>query len=266
MKNLILFTILLCIVRSAAAQTRVTDVTQLPLKGRVKQVVTYTFRGGNHVEPDTTASAEKTIETFDEKGWALEEKMYDKSGELMERFSFEYMGDSIAVKNQFDGSGKLFVKYIYKYDAQGKITEFDMSSDAQPQIRLAKIDYRCIYKYDVLGDRVTEEQYIDHNKLSMKTTSHYNDQHQRIQSDEESFFGKTVKVSKILYFYDASGRPVKSKIYDVDGKLTVGNAVSNDNYDKFGNWLTQIASYSGHNTNQGDFIFKHISKRQIDYY
>src|ERR1700733_15568815 len=116
MKNLILFTILLSLGKLASAQTRVTDVTQSSLKGKSKQVVTYTFRGGNHTEPDTTASAEKTIESFDEKGWALEEKMYDRSGELLERFSFEYIGDSIAVKNQFDGSGKLFVKYIFKYD------------------------------------------------------------------------------------------------------------------------------------------------------
>jgi len=266
MKNLILFAILLFIVRPAAAQTRVTDVTQSSLKGKVKCVVTYIFRGGNHPDPDTTASAEKTIKTFDEKGWALEEKMYDKSGELLERFSFEYSGDSIAVKNQFDGSGKLFVKYIFKYDAQGEVTEFDMTSDAQPQIGLAKIDYRCIYKYDELGNRVTEEQYINHDNLSMKTTSTYNSQHQRIQSDEVSFLGKTVKKSKAIYTYDNSGIQVKFQIYDADGKLTRGNTMSYDSYDKYGNWLTETSSYSGHSTNQGDFIFKTIIKRQIEYY
>jgi hypothetical protein len=153
MKNLVLFIIFLCIVRLAAAQTRVTDLSQAPLKGKVKQVTTYTFRGANHTAPDTTASAEKTIETFDEKGWALEVKMYDKNDALQERFSFEYIGDSIVVKKQFDGSGKLFVKYIFKYDGQGKETEFDMNSDAQPQMRLAKINYRCIYKYDKLGNK-----------------------------------------------------------------------------------------------------------------
>gem|GEM_PF-6805295 len=146
MKNLILFTILLCVVRLTTAQTRVTDPSQPSLKGKVKRVTTYTFRGGNHTAPDTTASAEKTIETFDEKGWALEEKMYDKSGALQARFLFEYVGDSIVVKKQFDGSGKLFVKYICKYDGQGKEREVDVNSDAQPQLGLAKRESRCIYK------------------------------------------------------------------------------------------------------------------------
>jgi hypothetical protein len=145
-----------CIVRLATAQTRATDLSQTPLKGKVKQVITYTFRGDNHIVPDTTAIAEKTIETFDEKGWPLEEKMYNKNDVLQESFSFEYTGDSIVVKKQFDASGKLFAKYIFKYDDQGKETEFDVNSDAQPQIRLAKINYRCIYKYDKMGNRVNE--------------------------------------------------------------------------------------------------------------
>ncbi|MGZ3822793.1 MAG: hypothetical protein ACXVB6_19515 [Mucilaginibacter sp.] len=266
MKNLILFIILLCVVRLAAAQTRVTDVSQAPLKGKVKQVTTYTFRGGNHTVPDTTASAERTIETFDEKGWAIEEKMYDKNDALQERLSFEYIGDSIVVKKQFDASGKLFVKYIYKYDSQGKETEFDMKSDAQPQIRLAKIDYRCIYKYDEFGNRVSEEQYIDYDKLTMKTISRYNDRHQRIQSDEESFFGKAFKKSIVKYTCDNVGNPIKSEIYDANGHLTGGNDASYDKFDKYGNWLIGTSSYSGHSSYQGDFTFKDITKRVIEYY
>jgi hypothetical protein len=266
MKNVILFTIFLCIVRLAAAQTRVTDVSQSSLKGKVKRIVTYTFRGDNDAPPDTTASAEKTIETFDEKGWALERKMYDKNGTLQERFSFEYVGDSIAMKNQFDGSGKLFFKYIFKYDGRGIETEFDMDGDAQPQLRLAKTDYRCIYKYDVLGNRVTEEQYSDHDKPIMKTTSQYNDQHQRMQSDEELFLAKGVKESKVIYTYDNSGNSVKFQSYDADGTLTEGYMVSHNNFDKCGNWLTETFSYSSQSANQGDFTFGHISKRQIEYY
>jgi len=266
MKNLILFTILFCIVRLTIAQTRVTDISQTPLSGKVKRVTTYTFRGDNHVTPDTTARAEKTVETFDEKGWAIEEKMYDKTGALQERSSFEYIGDSIVVKNQFDGSGKLSVKYIFKYDGHGKETEIDMNSDAQPQMRLAKVNYRGIYKYDEFGNRVSEEQYIDYNKLSMKSIFKYNDQHQRIQSDQESFFGEVVKKSKIIYTYVSMGNLMKSEIYDADGNLTGGNTASYGNLDKYGNWLTETFSYSGHSSYQGDFTFMHITKRVIQYY
>lgn len=266
MKNLILLIIFLLMVKLATAQTRVTDLSQAPLKGKVRQVTTYTFRGANHTSPDTTASSEKTIETFDEKGWEIEEKMYDKSDALKQRFSFEYIGDSIAVRNQFNASGKLFVKYIYKYDGQGKETEFDMNSDAQPQFRLAKINYRCICKYDKLGDRIGEEQYIDNDKLSMRTISKYNDQHQRIQSDEESFFGTSIKKSKIIFTYNNAGNPIKSENYDADGQLTGGNNASYDRFDKYGNWLIRTSSYSGHSAYQGDFTFMDITKRLIEYY
>ncbi len=78
MKNLVLFSSLFCIVGFAVAQTRVTDLSQAPLNGKVKRVTTYTFRGGNHSAPDTTGSAEKTIETFDEKSWATEENNMTK--------------------------------------------------------------------------------------------------------------------------------------------------------------------------------------------
>lgn len=266
MKNLILLSFLLCNIRLATAQTKVTDVSQLPLMGKVKRVTTYTFRGDNHVAPDTTASPEKTIEIFDEKGRASEEKTYGKNGELRQRFSFEYFGDSVAVKNQFDGSGKLSVKYIFKYDSSGKETEFDMKSEARPQMRLAKIDYRCIYKYDDSGNRISAEQYIDNNQLTMKTASMYNGRHQRIQSIEESFFGTKVKKSKIIYTYDNIGNSIKSEIYDTEGNLTGGNSSSYANLDKYGNWLTDISSYSGHSSYQGDFIFTTITKRVIEYY
>lgn len=147
-------------VKLAAAQTRITDPSQTPLKCKVKKVTTYTFRGDNHIVPDTTANGEKTVETFDENGWTLEEKMYGKNVALKESFSFEYLGDSLVIKKQFDASGKLFVKYIFKYERHGKETEFVMNSDAQPQFRLAKIDYRCIFKYDESGNRISGEQYI----------------------------------------------------------------------------------------------------------
>jgi hypothetical protein len=266
MKNLILFAIFLCIARLAPAQTRVTDVSQAGLKGKVKSVITYTFRADNHAEPDTAGSAEKTIETFDEKGWSQEDKMYDKNGALQERFSYEYIGDSIVVKNQFDGSGKLFVKYIFRYDYQGKETEFDMKSDAQPQMRLAKIDYRCIYEYDNSGNRITEDQYIDKDRLTMRTVSKYNNQHQRIQSDQESFFGKTIKATKTIYTYDAMGNIVKSENYDADGKPAGGYEVAYKQFDKYGNWLLVKSSSSGHSIMQGDFTFTSITKRIIEYY
>jgi hypothetical protein len=100
----------------------------------------------------------------------------------------------------------------------------------------------------------------------MKTTSKYNDQHQRVQSDEESFFGKTLKKSQIIFIYDNVGNPLKSEIYDADGHLTGGNDASYNEFDKYGNWLIKTSSYSGHSSYQGDFSFMNITKRVIAYY
>lgn len=100
----------------------------------------------------------------------------------------------------------------------------------------------------------------------MRTVSKYNDHHQKIQSDEEQFFGKTLKKSKIIYIYDNVGNLIKSEIYDAGGHLTGGNNASCDKVDKYGNWLTSTSSYSGHSLSQGDFIFMDITKRVIEYY
>jgi hypothetical protein len=269
----VLFVILLGIVRLAAAQTRITDVSQSSFKGKVKCVTTYTFRGENHVIPDTTVSAEKTIETFDEKGWTLEEKMYDKNGILQDRFSFEYIGDSIVVKNLFDGDGQLLVKYIFKYDGRGKETEFNMTYYVQSPIRRVKIDKvkidssRCIYKYDELGNRISEERYNNHNQLAERTILIYNDQHQKIKSIQESFFGKEAKKSEIKYTYGNMGNLFKSEIYDDDGNRIGDNTSLYNNLDKYGNWLTETSSYSGHGTYPGDyFAFINMIKRVIEYY
>ena len=266
MKNLLVFIILSCIARFAASQTRVTNVSEPSLKGKVKRVVTYTFRGVNNTAPDKTLNAEKTIETFDEKGWPQETKMYDTNGELQERFSFEYIGDSIIVKKQFDGSGKFFVKYVFKYDREGKETEFDINSDAQPQFRLAKIDAVSIYKYDELGNRISQDQYIDHDKLSLKTNLSYNDRHQKIQSDEESFYDNLHTKTKTIFNYDKAGNLIRSQIYDADGKLTRVNTITYDNFDKYGNPLTETLSFGGHNNYQGDVVFTNVTKRIIKYY
>src|ERR1700679_2773567 len=100
MKNIILFTIFLCIVQLTAAQTRVTDISQPRLLGKVKQVTTYTFRAQNHEKPDTNAESERTVETFDEKGRPTDEKIYNKDGSLRDSFTFECYGDSIIKRNQ----------------------------------------------------------------------------------------------------------------------------------------------------------------------
>jgi hypothetical protein len=100
----------------------------------------------------------------------------------------------------------------------------------------------------------------------MKSISRYNDQRQRTQSDEEQFFGKTFKKSKIIFTYDNAGNPIKSEIYDADGHLTGGNDTSCDKVDKYGNWLITTSSYRGHSSSQGDFTFMNITKREITYY
>lgn len=266
MKIQILFIFLLCNTGLATAQTKVTDISQSSLMGKVKRITAYTFRGGDHKDPDTTANAEKTTEVFDKDGRALEEKTYDKNGALQERFLFEYFGDSVVVKNQFDSNGKLSVKYIFKYDRSGKKTEFDMKSDAQPEIRLAKINYRCLYKYDNDGNRISAEQYIDNNRLTMKTTSTFNDQHQVVQSVNESFFGSKVTESKTVFIYDNKGNSIKTETYDIDGNLTGGNSSSYDKIDKNGNWLLRTIEIRGHSQTQGEYLFKSTTKREIEYF
>jgi len=247
------------------AQTRITDISQPSIKGKVKHATIYTFRGGNGETPDTTAISGSIVDTFDENGRQLTQKNYDSNNSLKEAFTFENSGDSIAVMNQLDDKGMLLVKYIYKYDSQGKETEFDMESPEQPKYHLAKIDYKCLMKYDDAGNRISEEQYINKKELTMKTTSVYNSKNERIQTLQQSFFGNRAEETKGIYSYDDKGNLTKSDTYDSKGNLTGSRSFLYDKFDTHDNWLIQIVSQKAH-TQQGDYVYKGIIKRVIEYY
>ncbi len=263
MKNLIITTLLLSVAQIAAAQIKVTDFTEGELKGQVKTVIEYSLRGDNNSNNiDTSAYSGKTTKTFDKNGHQLYELIVWQKGQSADSLSYEYIGDSIIIKNQYL-NGKPAIKYTFKYDKDGKETEFDTFSDYDPRIEM---DAKIFYKYNEGGDISTEETFITGHKLTMHVTNQYNATHQKIKVEQTTYFNSKKTVENVLFSYDLKGNKVTEKIYNAAGKLTGGHITLYSDFDKDGNWLSKTFELQRSNQSQGNYSFKNITKRVVEYY
>lgn len=260
--------VFLCVARFAVAQTKVTFVSRPSLKGHVKSVTTYSFhlyQTKDYAAADTTG-AEKITEIFDEQGRELKENKYDKYGKLSESDSFTYFGDSVAEEPRYDYYYKTRVVInVFKYDAQGKETEFYSKSLAQPPNQSG---FRTIYKYNDKGNRISEEQYYEDLPI-MKTTSTYNELHQRTQSIYESYswvFRRWSRDSIKIFAYDSMGNEVKTEVCYPWGAIMKSSTSSYDNFDNQGNWLKETSLLSGDRRRGGRYAYSEVTRRVIEYY
>jgi hypothetical protein len=263
MKNLIVTALLLSVGQITTAQIKVTDFTESELKGHVKTAVEYTFRGDINLDNvDTSAYSGKTTRTFDKNGHQLYELIVWQKGQAADSLSYQYSGDSLVVKNQYL-NGKPAVKYTYKYDNDGKETEFDTFSDYDPRIVM---DAKIFYKYNEAGDISTEETFITGHKLTMRVTYQYNAQHQKIKEEQTTYFNSQKTIENSLLTYDLKVNKVTEKIYDATGKLIGGHNILYADFDKEGNWLSKVFELKGSNQRQGNYSYQTITKRVIEYY
>ncbi|WP_259069385.1 hypothetical protein HDF24_14155 [Mucilaginibacter sp. X4EP1] len=251
----------ICFVTQIAfAQIKVTDISENGLKGKVKKVIEYTYRGGENL--DTLGTPEKRIRNFDEKGNQIDEVIYDKSGNLMTKFVFEYPKDKTIIKNQYDANNKLQCKYTFKYDPRGNEIEFDTYAN-NPSI---KTDAKMVFVYDANQNRIEEDSYIDGSHQTERAIFFYNEKNQKIEEDRALFFTQAIKNEKIIFSYDDLGNQIKSETFDSNDKLTGSTEISYSQNDLNGNWLVRTLELKGHSKMQGNYIFKDITKRYILYF
>ena len=249
---------MLALVQITSAQIKVTDFTEPELKGHVKRVTEYTWQGDkNNSNIDTTQNPEKAMKTFDENGRELSDVEYLQSGDLFQKFSFEYSGDTIATKLQFY-DGQTVASYVYTYDKTGREIEFDtfLSVGGKP--------YSVYYKYDGKGNRVEENTNGTSAFVPKKTVITYNEKNEKIEAYAFLYNGKLN--SRTIYEYDNYGRQTKAEIRDSSGKITTLILTSCSNTDINGNWLWLKSEYKAHNARQGNVSFIHITKRVIEYF
>jgi len=101
------------------------DLTEANLNGKVKsvkkRVYDATEKFGGTVKVNFLY---EKIFVFNKSGNKIEEKNYDKDGELSYKWKFKYDEDeNVIEQNQYNKDGKLILKGKYKNDVNGKIIE-----------------------------------------------------------------------------------------------------------------------------------------------
>jgi hypothetical protein len=243
----------------ATAQVRQTDIAEKPLKGHIKEVIEYTYRGKmNDTTVDTSRQPEKRVLEFNKNGNELEQSWYNANGSLNFKITYNYPADSIAIGDQFGPNGKMLTKNTYKYDNKGRVIEWD------PEMMLdfvASDVSKICYKYDNKGNRIEENTYNNKNIITTSDTLIYNEQNQNILLKERGFLKNNVKL-----FYDSLGNEVKIESYTLDNVLESSIISNYKNIDLNGNWLYSISYDRGSSEYQGNYLYVNITKRHMTYY
>jgi len=246
----------------ANAQKSGPTLKEMGLKGKVKQVIEYTYRGGANV--DTLGMPEKTVMSFDESGHEIGEIRYKKNGQVEYKFLFAFPDAGTIVKTQFNNVGHSIGKYIFKYDVMGNQIEFGTYLDARPEIGFTKSVYIINYKYDEKGNNIETINNGTSEEFPNKTLIKCNSDHQAIEI--YSYLANGKPYDKILYRYDSQGNRNKFEEYNISGKLLEEEAALYDHLDSFSNWQIETIESRLYGEVRGDRFSKSITKRHIEYF
>jgi len=259
MKNLVIFIILASIMQIAYSQKPGVGLKDLGLKGNVKQVIKFTYRGDEKV--DTIGTPEKDIINFDEKGNQLDETMYDKTGQ-MQKMLFTYTKGRITEKQYYNG--KVFDSLIHIYNDQGYEIEFDTEMGGDPSLKIVKSDYKVWYKYDAKGNKIEAKTNGTFRNSPNKTIFLYDEKNQEIESDSYLPDGKKGEMTK--FYYDSLGNQIKTETFNAEGNLVSDRTVSYRNLDGHGNWQLMTTLFKSHSDKLIVYWPASIVKIQIIYF
>lgn len=263
MRNLILFTLSICCIgQITRAQVRVTDISEPDLKGSVKRVIEYIYRGVEG-KVDTTHPPGKRIRNFDPSGNELNEVSYKNNGEIQDTCVFIHDKDGMILETEYGNNHNLIGTLAFKYDNKGNEIASEIVSNFDP---IVKIGYENIYLYDNVGHRIEEDKYLNGGQLYEKAVGIYNEQNRKTQENRVIYFDNKQKKQKVFFKYDDFGNIIKTEYYNSEGKLTEESSSLPSNIDREGNWQMKVDKLKYIDSKTLDFVMENITKRYIEYY
>jgi YD repeat-containing protein len=214
--------------------------SELDEHGNLLLQIKYTYTG--EIE-------EKDIYTFNEKGTLKEEISFLSENEIAEHKTYDYNEEGLlmqAFKHYADGSKD---RIQYDYDGNGNlIIKTTLDSEDQVEIKEMlewenkKLLKKRVYEYDELvleetnvydenGNRFEESKWTPEDGKT-RSVYFYNVKNELIKS--LSYNSQDKLISKTLYDYDESGKPVKAEYESVRSKSSTHII-----YDERGNAIEQ---------------------------
>jgi hypothetical protein len=280
------------------AQNKTTRESTYALVGPVRtvrtEVANVSKKDGQYVEGPRVLSM--TI-SFNEDGNRPELCLYDERGSLTRRIVMRFEGRKQVEFLNYDGAGKMWLRGVDHYDAEGRVTEkatYDGDGSLRSKTTLTRNDRGQVTElaeydakgtlvdkfsntYDAAGELKTVERssYRADGSLSLRESQNVPEKRRETvtYNVDGSLAGKSIQVNQEITEYAADGSLKKSTLitsmgrlpeettYNPDGTTKKESQIP-DEVDAHGNWIRQTRWISD---SQGTRPVK-VTYRVITYY
>lgn len=200
------------------------------------------------IKTDLVFSVDKR--TYDTKGNMIEITFYDRAGKVLGTDIYKYDDKNHEIEKDNYWNGKLNGKRITTYDYKKMIVKVNYF-EADGTIE----EHSDLYKIDDRENRL--EDYDSGGKLFSKATYVYDDKGNTIKKHSEAWEPEPYNAI-VIYQYDEYNNEILRTITDLNENI-VSSVKTEYVYDKFGNWIEQITTWSWSATRK-------TNKRKIEYY
>jgi len=230
MKRIVLLLLLSIFAQISNAQRPATGLKRYHVKGQVKQITYFIYTKIGPVGSttiDTISRPEKRIVEFDTSGNITSEIYYSENRSVKRKVAYSYPDDRTIVINYFDPWDSPISQSIEKYDKNGFEIEYISRKGLE-------VSNRFVFKNDMAGHLMEQDDYIKNDNLLLRTLFHYNDKGEKVATDLFGSNGKQFAKSAITT--DSLSHLTRSETSDMGGKLESTWSSVTSLFDKNGNW------------------------------
>lgn len=187
--------------------------------------------------------------TYDDRGNMIEILHYNKAREIIGKDIYKFDDKNHEIEKDNYWEGKLNGKVISNYDYKNMIVTVSYYKGD------GSFEMKNHYKIDDKGNHL--EDYGWDGTLSAKSRYEYDAKGKIIKEYSETWEMDTTN-AMIIYKYDEQSNEIMRTITDLNTN-TVSSVKTEYNYDKFGNWIKQVITWSWN-------CSRKTERREIEYY
>jgi len=244
----------MCIAYFALAQKSESGLKSFGLKGKVKVLTEYTFKGKKG-RLDTLHSISKIVVEFNENGNITSESV---DGVLKEKSVYDYSLNKTVVVNSYDSKGNVTSQIAYKLDRDDNEVEANTRS-------VSGQTYKYMMKYNTDGKILEQEDYKGtDNTPFAKIVSHYDNNGELSEQDSFGINGQ-LQIKRTVLYDSINNVSHQETLYPIiDSQLI--ESINTVNLDKNGNWQLKTIEGTQHFKTKPDWLGLTIIKRELTYY
>ncbi len=227
------------------------------LKGKVKEVTEYFYRG-KPGEADTLHPTNTHVIQLNEDGNVTAELQYTSVGALKEKAIYDYSIEHMMVVNYFNAKGDVTSQSVYKFDNDGR--EIEVITRSASGYRT-----RALFKHYHDGKIKEQDGYTKDDVPNGKILTSYNENGKLAEQDFVNSDGQLGVKHTILY--DTLKNEVIENSLTIKTGVTVRQVRVDSAPDKNNNWQIRAIDITEHSpVNNDDRSISTTIRRKLVYY